>query len=212
MALSLWFWVAVQQTGGTLTLFARDHTDRLLNLALPAGPKVWEVPVGWMASIHAGLVILLSPVVGVFWGWRQRTGRAVSGEVQLAVGMAFLAAAYGCLALPLCFASTARVGFGWLLFCYTGLSLAEICVGPLGYSLVSRCAPAGYSGLLLGAWLSVTAIGSFLAGELGAQVWTRWSPPLFCGWMAGGSVLVCAVLVGTEKFRRAIPFRTGASA
>lgn len=190
------------QTGGSLMLFARDHTDRWITVPLSGNWKQLEIPVGWLASIHAGLVIALSPVITLLLGWRQRLGRSISWPVQMAVGTALLAAAYGSLLLPLGSGGEGRVGFGWLFLCYTALSLAEIFVGPLGYSLVSICAPAGYSGLLMGTWLAVTLIGSFLAGEVGARLWTRWSPMQLFAFLAVGCVVICALLVGTQSHRR----------
>lgn len=205
--LSLWFWVALQQTGGSLTLFARDHTDRLITVPLSGHWKQLEIPVGWLASIHAGLVIMLSPIITLLLGWRQRLGRAISGPVQMAIGTALLAVAYGALILPLSSREASRVGFSWLFLCYTALSLAEIFVGPLGYSLVSSCAPAGYSGLLMGMWLAVTSVGSFLAGEVGARLWTRWSPLQFFAFLALGCVVICALLVGAQSNRRLDPLQ-----
>lgn len=200
-ALSLWFWIGLQQTSGSLMLFARDHTIRYVKIPLSTGWKECEIPVGWLASIHAGLVIVLAPLITTLWSWRRRTGQPVSGPGQMAWGMALLALAYGSLILPISSVAGGRIEFGWLLLCYTALSLAEVCVGPLGYSLVSQCAPTGYAGMLMGAWLAVTALGSFLAGEMGARLWTRWAPQQFFTWLAVGSI-VCAVLAGTQRGQR----------
>lgn len=192
---SLWFYIALQQAGSTLMLLARDHTDRWLTLPRTAGLVVWEIPVGWLASIHAGLVIPLSPMVTALWKWYSRSGRVLSPRAQMAIGMALLAVAFGSLLPPLWLGASERIGFGWLLVCYTALSLSEICIGPLAYSLAGHVAHARYVGLLLGFSLLLTAIGSFLGGELGARLWTRWPPRDFFAALAVASLGACFVLI-----------------
>lgn len=193
--LSLFFWIALQQTGGSLILFARDKTDRSVKVPLLGGWQEWELPIGWLPSIHAGLVIVLSPVLTRLWDWRQRVGRAVSAPIKMAIGMALFAIAYGSLLLPLGSDATSRIAFRWLLLCYTAISLAEICIVPLSCWLVNHCAPAGSKGLLLGMWLSVSSIGSFLSGEIGARFWMQVPPQQFFTCLAASALLVCALLI-----------------
>jgi POT family proton-dependent oligopeptide transporter len=67
---------------------------------------------------------------------------------------------------------TGRVSAAWLVAGYLAIAAAEICLSPMGLSLVTKVAPAHLRGTLMGAWFVATAIGGYLAGYLGVY-WSR---------------------------------------
>ncbi len=90
-----------------------------------------------------------------------------------------------------------RVSPWWLLWYYILATLAELCLSPVGLSMVSKLAPAKFATMLMGLWLLTTFFGSFLAGALGER-WGEWTPTeyfLYIMALLGGAALVLFLLV-----------------
>ena len=163
LCFSLIFWAVFQQAGSSLTLFARDVTDR--------GILGWQVPVGWLQSVNAVLIVLLGPAFA--WLWARRSGKWPSSPEKFAI--ALLLAALGFLLLmpasnmaqPDGVHITAKVGLGWLSGVYLLHTFGELCLSPVGLSYVSKLAPRQISSQLMGAWFFSIGIGSYVAGRAG---------------------------------------------
>ena len=163
--ISLLFTVAHMQASTTLLLWAHDHTDRRF--------LTWELPVPYIASLHSGLVIAVSPLLSRLMS-RVRTAPGIgSVSTKIAGGMAVTSLAY----VPMIIAAQRSgglhlVGIGWLLGCLLMLSIAELLVGALGPSFVLRLAPPQSGGRWIGAWYAATAVGFWVAGRIGG-LWDR---------------------------------------
>jgi POT family proton-dependent oligopeptide transporter len=89
--------------------------------------------------------------------------------------------------------SHGRVSPLWLIGSYTLLSIAELCVSPLGFSLVSKISPPKFAGLLMGMWMAAIALGNLATGFLGI-LWERWPHSTFFGLLTGLSALAIPLL------------------
>ena len=159
-ALSVLFTVPTMQANSTLLLWARDDTNRHL--------LGWELPVPYVASLHAGLVLAVSPLLGRALLHLKTAPGLPTATAKVTLGMA----AAGLAFVPMVVAAVTTTGpamahLGWLLACLTLLSVGELLVGALGPSLVLRLAPSKSGGRWLGAWYVATAGGFWLAGRLG---------------------------------------------
>jgi POT family proton-dependent oligopeptide transporter len=133
------FFLSFHQNGSSLTLFAKDHT--VLSLL---GMRI-EAP--WFQSVNAGLIIMLSPLLGLLWKrW------PLASHHKFMLGM-FLAAGSSLVmsAASLVGGDSGRVSPLWLLTSYFVMSVGELCVAPIGFSLVSKLAPKRMLGVLM-AW------------------------------------------------------------
>ena len=161
LVFSLVFWAVFQQAGSSLTLFARDVTDRNL--------FGWTVPVGWLQSVNAVLIVILGPVFA--WIWAKRAGKWPSSPEKFALALLlaalgfFLLVPASMIAQPDGMQVTAKVGLGWLSGVYLLHTLGELCLSPVGLSYVSKLAPRQVSSQLMGAWFFAIGIGSYVAGR-----------------------------------------------
>ncbi len=158
--LAVLFNVAQMQASSTLLLWTRDNTNRHL--------LGWELPVPYVASLHAGLVLAVSPLLARALLHLKTTPGLPTAAAKIALGMA----ATGLAFVPLVVATLlghdgSQVSLGWLLCCLALLSVSELLVGALGPSFVLRLAPPKRGGRWLGAWYVATAVGYWLAGQLG---------------------------------------------
>ena len=149
------FWGAYEQAGSTLNLFA----DRYVHLEA-FGIKLYA---SWFVSIQAGFVILLSPLFAWLWvklGARQPSSPAKFAFALVFVGLAFvLLMPAGALAQ-----SGVKVSPLWLVGAYFIQELGELCLSPVGLSLVTKLSPVRLVGLLMGVFFLSNAVGNWLAG------------------------------------------------
>jgi POT family proton-dependent oligopeptide transporter len=171
------FWGAYEQAGSTLNLFA----DRYVHLEL-LGVKLYA---SWFVSIQAAFVILLSPIFAWLWvklGPRQPSTPAKYAFALLFVGLAFV------LLLPA--GAIAQTGVKisplWLVGCYFIEELGELCLSPVGLSVVTKLAPTRIVGLMLGVFFLSNAVGNKLAGWSAGFISTVPLPTLF-----GVTAVVC---------------------
>ncbi len=177
-ALSVLLTVPHMQAGSTLLLWARDNTNRHL--------LGWELPVPYVASLHAGLVLAVSPLLARALLHMKTAPGLPTAVAKIAIGVAATGLAYVPLVIAALLGSDGSlVGLGWLFGCLGLLSVGELLIGALGPSLVLRLAPSARRGRWLGAWYGATAIGYWMAGRLGG-LWDSVPHALF---FAGLSVL-----------------------
>ena len=176
------FFLSFHQNGSSMTLFAKDHT--VLSL--------FGVPIQapWFQSVNAGLVIGLTPLVSRFW---QRF--SVPSSHKFMIGMLLSAASSLIMSSASAVASIqGRVSPWWLLASYFVISCAELCVAPIGFSLVTKLAPKRLLGVLMGAWFAAIALGNLGAGLIG-RYWSVWSHQVFFVVLAATSALAALLLM-----------------
>jgi proton-dependent oligopeptide transporter, POT family len=151
------FWGAYEQAGSTLTLFA-DRYTRLEMLGV-------SFPSSWFQSVQPIFVILLAPAFA--WLWLRLGSREPSVPAKFAIGVLFMGLAF-LLLVPA--GATAQSGNGvrvspwWLIAAYGISEIGELCLSPVGLSVVTKLAPVRIVGLMMGVWFLSNAFGNKLAG------------------------------------------------
>ena len=182
------FWMAYEQAGSTLNLFAeRDTNNVVLGQTFPAS---------WYQSLPPLFVILLAPLFAALWvrlGNRNpsSTAKFSIALVLLSIGFAVM---IGAASLA---ASGVRVSPMWLVVSYLFQTLGELCLSPVGLSAMTRLAPARIAGLVMGVWFLALSVGSYLAGMASSVYETMPLPTLFTVVTATamGAAVVMALLI-----------------
>jgi proton-dependent oligopeptide transporter, POT family len=164
------FWGAYEQAGSTLNLFA----DRYVHLEL-LGIKLYA---SWFVSVQAAFVILLSPAFAWLWvklGPRQPSSPAKFALALLFVGLAFV------LLMPAGASAQGGVRISplWLVAVYFIEELGELCLSPVGLSVVTKLAPQQVVALMMGVFFLSNALGNKLAGWSAGFISTTPLPTLF---------------------------------
>jgi POT family proton-dependent oligopeptide transporter len=187
------FWAAYEQAASTLNLFADRYADRTV--------FGWTVPTSWFVSIQALFVILLSPVFAWLWVWLGP--REPSTPVKFAYGLLFAGLSF-VLLLPA--GAMAQRGGGdgvlvsslWLVGAYFLQVVGELCLSPVGNSVVTKLAPARIVGMMMGVWFLAIAVGNKLAGLIAGLSATVPFTTLFGAIAAAtiGAAVVLFLLIG----------------
>jgi len=166
------FWGAYEQAGSTLNFFADRHT-RLSVLG-------FSFPSSWFQSVQPIFVILLAPVFA--WLWLRLGRREPSSPAKFAFGLFFVGLSFMVLVPAGAFAQSGegvKVSPWWLIAAYFVSELGELCLSPVGLSVVTKLSPVRIVGLMMGVWFLSHALGNKLAGWAAGFFSTMPLPTLF---------------------------------
>ncbi len=150
------FWALFEQQAASLTLLA----DQQFNLDV-FGFTFLASQVQLMNPLF---IVMFAPVMA--WLWVALANKNVEpstpgkfGIAMLLIGLGYVVFAYG-MGLD---ESTSK-SFIWLVFIYLSLTLAELCLSPVGLSMVTKLSVSKIVGMLMGTWFLFTALGNYVAG------------------------------------------------
>lgn len=132
----------------------------------PFNGEMKLVPTELFQSINPFWVICLTPVVVGLFGFLKRRGKAVSTPTKIALGLLItgLSAVVMVAAVKSIDMAHDKASAWWLMMSYCVITFGELCLSPMGLSLVSKLSPPRFTALLMGGWFLSTAIGNKFAG------------------------------------------------
>ncbi|MGA9523335.1 MAG: peptide MFS transporter [Myxococcaceae bacterium] len=159
-AFSMFFWAAFEQAGGLMNLYTDQKVDRVVGS--------FEVPTTWFQSVNPLIILLLAPVFASLWVALGKKNRDPSSPVKFAVGLILLAGGF----VMMMFASQQSEAVGkaslyWVLLAYLFHTMGELCLSPVGLSMVTKLAPQRMVSLMMGVWLLSSAGANYVAGWIG---------------------------------------------
>ena len=123
-----------------------------------------EIPASVYQSVNPIYIMIFGLIFSALWGFLGARGREPSTPVKFALGLIQLGLGFGCLYFG---AKTAdqdgMVSMVWLLLMYLLLTTGELCLSPVGLSMVTKLSPARLVSTVMGAWFLATAFSQFLA-------------------------------------------------
>ena len=156
------FWAAFEQAGSSLNLFA----DKVTNLSAFG----YVFPSTWFQSLNALFIMMLAPVFAGLWVWLAARNKEPSSPGKFVFGLIFVGLGF-LLLVPPSIASgydgtvnTNDVSSGWLFGVYLIHTIGELCLSPVGLSMVTKLAPRTMVGSMMGVWFLSVAIGNFIGG------------------------------------------------
>ena len=181
----VFFWMGFEQAGGTMNLFADQQTDRHLG--------GWEIPASYFQAINPLGIVLMGPGIAAIWLGIDRSRFALSTPAKMSIGMIILGLGFVVLAIAQKRADlVGRVGPQWLFFVYLLHTIGELCLSPVGLSMVTKLAPARVTALMMGIWFLANAAANYLAGIL-EELLKGSSFPLY--WFLVGSSIGAGVVL-----------------
>ncbi len=183
------FWMAFEQAGSSLNLFA----DRYTNLHMFG----WNAPASTLQALQPLFIIILAPIFG--WIWLSLGKREPSSPAKFALALVLVGLGMLLLVPAAAMAQNQgiRVSPWWLVGVYLLHTVGELCLSPVGLSVVTKLAPPRIVGLMMGVWFLSIAAGNKAAGYAAGLFDTLPLPKLFgsVGIMTIGAGLILLMLL-----------------
>ncbi len=157
------FWTLFEQAGSSLTLFADRNTDLSVF-------GWFSISAGQTQFFNALFIVVLAPLMTILWG--RLSARGAEPSIPIKFGMALVGVGAGFLFLvwgASFVGSSFKVSLWWLVGLYLIHSLAELCISPVGMSMITKLSLARIVGLMMGVWYLSIAVAQYVAGVI-AQV------------------------------------------
>jgi POT family proton-dependent oligopeptide transporter len=152
------FWTLFEQAGSSLTLFADRNTDLSVF-------GLFSISAGQTQFFNALFIVMLAPLFSAMWNGMAQRG--VEPTIPIKFGIALMGVGIGFLILVWGsqFAGPDyKVGLWWLAGLYLVHSIAELCISPVGLSMITKLSIARIVGLMMGVWFLSIAVAQYVAG------------------------------------------------
>ena len=157
----IFFWAAFEQAGSSLTFIANDQTDRNL--------FGWQMPPAMVQIFNGIFVVAFAIPFSILWDKLRASGKEPISPVKQAIGLALIALSYFIIANNVKdLGNSGLLAVKWLILLYLIMTFGELCLSPIGLSLVGKLSPKRFSSLLYGVFFLSNASGYALAGTLGS--------------------------------------------
>jgi len=157
------FWTLFEQAGSSLTLFADRNTDMSVF-------GLFSISAGQTQFFNAFFIVALAPLFSILWNSLARNGLEPPIPIKFGLGLMGVGAGFLFLVWGAQFAGPDfKVGLWWLAGLYLIHSIAELCISPVGLSMITKLSIARIVGMMMGVWFLSIAVAQYVAG-LVAQV------------------------------------------
>ena len=158
----IFFWAAFEQAGSSLTFIADNQTDRTFMFG-------WKMPASMVQIFNGLFVVMLAFPFSWLWNKLGSKGKEPMSPVKQAIGLALIALSYFIIAHNVKdLGNSGLLAIKWLVLLYFIQTCGELCLSPIGLSLVGKLSPKRFASLLYGVFFISNAAGYALAGTLGA--------------------------------------------
>ena len=169
-----------QIQAGLLTM---EDAERKFNVRYREGVEPLTFPATWYQSVNAMCVVIFAPLFMITWGILARFGIEPSTPTKFALGLLLVSASF-IVMIPGAFeakASGGKAAVYWLLLCYLLATWGELCLSPVGLSMVTKLAPARYASQFMGIWFLASSVSYILAGYAASYFGSGEGVELFFG-------------------------------
>ncbi|MDE2506355.1 MAG: MFS transporter, partial [Planctomycetota bacterium] len=116
------------------------------------------------------ILVMLAPFFTILWRLLDGSKRIrVNSSAKFGFGLILLGIGYAVMYVAANrTVDGAKVGPQWLMIVYLAHSMGELCLSPIGLSLVNKLSPARCASLMMAIWFLTNSVGNYLAGTLNA--------------------------------------------
>ena len=158
----IFFWAAFEQAGSSLTFIAANQTDRTFMFG-------WQMPASMVQVFNGIFVFGFALPFSILWDKLRANGKEPLSTVKQAIGLGLIAVSYLIIAYNVKdIGNSGLLAIKWLILLYLIQTFAELCLSPIGLSLVGKLSPKRFSSLLFGVFFLSNAAGYALSGTLGS--------------------------------------------
>jgi POT family proton-dependent oligopeptide transporter len=128
-----------------------------------------QIPASWFQSVNPLVIVLFAPVMS--WVWTKMGTKQPSSPTKMAFGLLLVCLGYVLIAVGVKGVdANIKIGMMWLVGLYFIHTIGELCLSPIGLSMVSKLSPLRFSSLLMGTWFLANALANKFAGTLSSLI------------------------------------------
>jgi POT family proton-dependent oligopeptide transporter len=165
---TVFFWAGFEQAGSSLTLYTDSYINRNVG--------GWLIPTSWFQSVNPLFIVLLGPLFAGLWLKLAKSGKDLSIPVKMSLGMILLGVGFFFMVGAVMerggnIADTnVKAGLYWLVLTYLFHTVGELCLSPIGLSMVTRLAPIKLASMLMGVWFLAPFLAQIVGGYIASYV------------------------------------------
>ena len=160
------FWALFEQAGSSMNFFAREFVTPMFG-----SMEAWQAGgFGLFQSLNPLYILLFAPVFAAIWPWLEKRKinpsiprKFALGLIQVALGFYVLVFAIGNMQN-----AAGLVPWIFLALCYLLHTTGELCLSPIGLSMVTKLAAEKETGMAMGGWFLSIAMAQYVAGIIAA--------------------------------------------
>ncbi len=157
----IFFWAAFEQAGSSLTFIADNQTDRNI--------FGWDMPPSMVQIFNGLFVVIFAFPFSILWDKLRAKNIEPLSTVKQSIGLLLIAVSYFIIANNVKdLGNSGLLAIKWLILLYLIQTFAELCLSPIGLSLVGKLAPKRFASLAYGVFFISSAAGYALSGTLGS--------------------------------------------
>jgi POT family proton-dependent oligopeptide transporter len=153
---SIVFWAFFEQAGSSINLF----TDRNVNRVVLG----WEIPASVFQSVNPAFILIFAPLFARLWVTLARKEIEPNTPMKFGFGIIQLGLGFAALAYGASVHDQGQVALFWLMVGYLLHTTGELCLSPVGLSMITKLSPAPIVGLMMGTWFLSGAFAQYIAG------------------------------------------------
>lgn len=157
----IFFWATFEQAPASLTFFADEQTDR----------NLWgyTIPPSLFQNLNGFFIVTCAPLMAFVWGYLGKRNAEPPSIYKMAIGLFLVALGYVVIEFAVKdIMPGIKVSMFYLVALYLLHSIGELCLSPIGLSLVNKLSPAKYVSLMMAVWFLAPAIANKAAGMISA--------------------------------------------
>jgi POT family proton-dependent oligopeptide transporter len=150
------FFACFEQSGSSLNLFADRHVDRTI--------LGYQIPTSWFQSVNPVFIILLAPIFAKLWTWLGKRGLDPLTPTKFSIGLLQAGLGFGALLMAIRTANVdGSTSMWWLVLAYFFHTTGELCLSPVGLSMISKISPPRFVGFMMGCFYLAIAFSHLIA-------------------------------------------------
>jgi len=193
-AFVIFFWAGFEQAGSSLSLYTDKFIDRTVG--------GFEIPTSWFQSVNPLFIVMLAPLFSIFW--TSKLGKSLSTPIKMGLGMIFLGIGFFFMIGAVLERGgdvkdvAVKASLFWLVMTYLIHTIGELCLSPVGLSVVTKLAPVKLASLMMGVWMLATFVANIIGGFVSAYVESLGAFTIFST-IAGFVIVLGIIMIGLNK-------------
>lgn len=168
---AIFFFAGFEQAGSSLTLYTDKYIDRVVTLPFYGA---FEIPTPVFQSVNPFFIVCLAPLFAILWG--TKFGRSLSTPVKMGSGMVILGLGFFFMLGAVSERGgdiedvAVKASLWWLVLTYLVHTIGELCLSPVGLSVVTKLSPPKLASVLMAVWMLSSFFANLLGGVLSSTV------------------------------------------